>query len=118
MTPSAKTVFVFGIYLLVEGVFLMFAPTSILKQIGLPDPDSPWVIVTGFAVSVLGYYYVRNARENLTSFFRFTVQVRVAQFLFFLGLWWSGSGNLVLVGFSIIELAAGLWTWRVLTTHS
>ncbi|MEQ8906639.1 hypothetical protein [Ekhidna sp.] len=114
MNKPAKTVWFFGIYLIVEGLFLMLAPASILSAIGIPDPESVWRIVLGFVVAVLGYYYIRNAKENLTPFFGFTVQVRIIQFVFFIWLYVFERGTLALVGFSFIEFVAGMWTWRVL----
>ncbi|MEP0986330.1 hypothetical protein [Ekhidna sp.] len=114
MDKPAKTVWFFGIYLLVEGLFLMLAPASILSAIGIPDPKSVWRIVLGFVVAVLGYYYIRNAKENLTPFFGFTVQIRIIQFVFFIWLYVFERGTLALVAFSFIEFAAGMWTWRML----
>ena len=64
----------------VEGLFLMLAPSWVLTAIGIPDPESVWRIVLGFVVIVLGYYYVRIAKENLTPFFVFTIQIRIIQF--------------------------------------
>ncbi|MEQ9302724.1 MAG: hypothetical protein RJQ14_02320 [Marinoscillum sp.] len=114
LDKPAKTVWYFGIYLIIEGLFLMLAPASILSAIGIPDPESVWRIVLGFVVVVLGYYYVRNAKENLIPFFGFTVQVRIIQFVFFIWLYVFERGTLALVAFSFIEFVAGMWTWRVL----
>ncbi len=114
MDKSAKTVWFFGIYLIAEGLFLLLAPSWILSTIGIPDPDSVWRIILGFVVAILGYYYIRNAKENLTPFFGFTVQIRILQFVFFIWLYFFDSGTLALVGFSFIEFAAGLWTWTAL----
>lgn len=114
MQKPAKTVWLFGIYLLIEGLFLMLAPSSLLSSIGIPDPESVWRIVIGFVVAVLGYYYIRNAKENLVPFFGFTVQVRIIQFVFFIWLYVFERGTLALVAFSFIEFAAGMWTWNSL----
>ncbi|MFK7953293.1 MAG: hypothetical protein AB8B73_10650 [Ekhidna sp.] len=114
MSKAANTVWLFGIYLIIEGLFLMLAPSWILVSIGVPDPESVWRIVLGFVVALLGYYYIRNAKENLTPFFGFTVQVRIIQFFFFLWLYFFERGSLALVGFSAIEMLAGVWTWRAL----
>ena len=116
MTSAARTVWFFGIYLVIEGVFLMLAPSSVLETIGIPEPESVWRIVLGFVVAVLGYYYIRNAKENLTAFFRFTVHIRILQFGFFIFLYLFHKGTFALVGFSLIEFLAGIWTWRSLKT--
>lgn len=114
MDKSAKTVWVFGVYLIIEGLFLMLAPSEILSIIGIPEPESVWRIVLGFVVAILGYYYVRNAKENLLPFFGFTVQVRIIQFVFFIWLYLFERGTMTLVLFSFIEFAAGMWTWNAL----
>lgn len=114
MDKSAKTVWVFGVYLIIEGLFLMLAPSKLLSIIGIPEPDSVWRIVLGFVVAILGYYYVRNAKENLLPFFGFTVQVRIIQFVFFIWLYLFERGTITLVLFSFIEFAAGMWTWNTL----
>ncbi|MEO9483388.1 MAG: hypothetical protein ABJG47_08090 [Ekhidna sp.] len=118
MNKSAKTVWLFGIYLIIEGLFLMLAPSWILSAIGIPDPESVWRIVLGFVVAVLGYYYIRNAKENLTPFFGFTVQVRIVQLVFFVWLYTFERGTFALIVFSFIEFAAGMWTWHVLKGSS
>ncbi|MEP5613033.1 MAG: hypothetical protein ABJP45_12330 [Cyclobacteriaceae bacterium] len=114
MNKAAKTIWFFGIYLLVEGFFLMLAPSWVLTEMGLPEPQSLWRVIVGFVVAALGYYYIRNAKENLSPFFRFTVQIRITQFVFFLYLYFFDRGTLALVGFSFIEFLAGIWTWKAL----
>ena len=114
MTKSAKTIWIFGIYLLIEGIFLMVAPSWLLSTIGLPEPESVWRIIAGLVVAILGYYYIRNAKENLLPFFHFTVQVRVLQFVFFVGLYVFERGTIALILFSFIEFIAGMWTMSVL----
>lgn len=114
MNKAAKTIWFFGIYLLLEGLFLMLAPSWILTEIGLPEAQSVWRLIVGFVVAILGYYYIRNAKENLGPFFRFTIQIRVIQPVFFLFLYFFDRGTLALVGFSFIEFLAGVWTWRAL----
>ena len=92
----------------------MLAPSWVIAAIGIPAPDSIWRVILGFVVAVLGYYYIRNAKENLVPFFHFTVQVRILQLGFFIFLYLFDEGTLALVGFSIIEFLAGLWTLRTL----
>lgn len=117
MDKPAKTVWLFGIYLIIEGFFLMLAPAWILDAIGIPEPNSVWRVILGFVVAVLGYYYVRNAKENLIPFFGFTVQIRIIQFVFFAGLYVFERGTIALVAFSFVEFVAGMWTWRILKSN-
>ena len=118
MDKPAKTVWFFGIYLIVEGLFLMLAPAWVLSSIGIPDPESVWRVILGFVVAVLGYYYIRNSKANLIPFFGFTVQVRIIQFVFFIWVYVFERGTLPLVAFSFLEFTAGMWTWRSLKRSS
>jgi len=111
MSPTAKSVFVFGWYLITEGLLLMFSNNWFLELLGLPETASVWRVITGFVVLALGYYYIRNALSNQTEFFKFTVHIRMAQFLFFVTLWAIGIGNTTLILFALVELSAGLWTF-------
>ncbi|MEQ8546885.1 MAG: hypothetical protein RIC03_03190 [Cyclobacteriaceae bacterium] len=110
MSPTAKSVFVVGWYLIAEGLLLMFSNNWFLEFLGLPETESVWRIITGFVVFALGYYYIRNALTNQSDFFRFTVHIRIAQFLFFSTLWFINIGNATLILFALVELSAGLWT--------
>ncbi len=59
----------------------------------------------------LGYYYVRNALAGNRDFFGWTVQVRGAQSLVFIGFVIFGLASPVLPATSGLELLAGIWTW-------
>jgi hypothetical protein len=114
MTKTAKTIYYFGIYLVAVGSFLMLASSTWLEFIGLTETQSFWRTIVGFVVFALGYYYVQNARSNQTAFFRFTVHIRILQFVFFVIIWVAGIAPSVLVAFSSVELAAGIWTFSTI----
>ncbi len=118
MNAIAKSVFIFGCYLIAEGLLLMISNTWFLNLLGLPDTGSVWRIITGFVVFALGYYYVRNAMANQKEFFLFTAHIRIAQFVFFITLWLTNIGNSTLVLFAIVELFAGLWTLFLIQKES
>lgn len=111
MSSAAKSVFVFGIYLTLEGILLMIGPNIILEFLQLPDIDSSWKVICGFVVFVLGYYYIRNALADLISFFWFTVHVRILQLVFFIVIFYLNIGTFSLVLLSTIESGFGLWTY-------
>jgi hypothetical protein len=72
MTPAAKSVLVFGIYLLALGMGLLVAPTAMLALFGRPPATDPWLRVVGLVVIVLGLYYLSAARYGIVAFFRWT----------------------------------------------
>ena len=110
MTASAHSVFVFGLYLIVQGSILVFGPNILLELVGIQPSTEVWVRITGFAVFVLGYYYIGNARAGLQSFFKLTVHIRIVQFFFFLVLVLLEMAEAMLLAFAAVELLSGLWT--------
>jgi hypothetical protein len=73
MTNSARTVFVFGIYLAALGIGLLVAPGSLLAPFGMPAPQEVWVRVGGMVIASLGVYYILAAKHGLRAFLAWTV---------------------------------------------
>ena len=61
------------------------------------------MVVVGMLVLLLGYYYARAARRELTSFFRWTVHARSAVLLFFLAFVVLGFAPPILIVFGAID---------------
>lgn len=111
MNSAAKSVFVFGLYLVVVGLGLLAAPNSFLRPLGFPPVADPsWLRVLGVLTLVIAAYYLLAARANLTAFFRWTVFVRGGVFVVFgaLVLLKLAPAPLALLG--AMDLAAALWT--------
>ena len=110
MTAAARSVLAFGIYMLGQGAILMLVPALLLEPFAIPGADSPWVRVVGWALMALGAYYVLAARHEWRAMFRLTVAVRLGQLAFFAALCATTSAPWVLLAFSAVEAAAGVWT--------
>ena len=113
MSPIARTVFVFGIYVVGVGLATMLAPDVILRIIGVPTTDEPWVHLVGYLAVVIGCYYLVAGRSEAAAFFRATVPVRLVSAAVFVGvavLWeyWA------IMLFAVPDLAGALWTWSVM----
>jgi len=114
MTPAARSVLVFGVYMLVQGAVLLVTPELLLGLAGITGDHEPFVRFVGWCLLALGFYYVQAARAELTAFFRWTVLVRVGYLLVTLALClWTGA-PWVLLGFAAVETGFGLWTARAL----
>jgi hypothetical protein len=111
MSRTAKSIFAWGILMLVFGTCYLFAPNLFLPLFGFSPTTEVWIRVAGLLIAILGGYYLDCARQNTISFFRATVSGRL---LFALGL-------AVLVGFgfskpallllSAFDTFGALWTW-------
>jgi len=114
MTPAARSVNIFGIYLLLLAVTLIVAPNPLLELFGLPQTSEVWIRVVGMLVAFLGIYYRVAAAANLTPFFVATIMVRGSVILFFLGFVLAGWVGWQLLIFGGVDLAGAIWTWRAL----
>ena len=127
MTKSARTVFVFGIYLAALGIGLLVAPGPVplgigllvapgpvLAPFGLPAPQEVWVRVGGMVIAFLGAYYMLAAKHGLRPFLAWTVATRASVIVVFAVLVATGLGPAVLLLSGAVDLAGALWTWAAL----
>lgn len=114
MTRAARSVYVFGIYLIVLGGILIGSPNTLLAVFRLPATTEPWIRVLGVTVLALGMLNVASARTEQTAFFRATVWVRIFVFASFVGLTLAQMAPPVLVLFGLVDLAGAVWTFAAL----
>lgn len=110
MTPAARSLQVFGLYLLGAGGLLMLVPAVLLSPLGLPAPADAWGRVAGMLVCFLGIYYLVGARAELLSFMRASVWVRASVIVFLGAFVGAGLAPAPLLVFGLIDLAAATWT--------
>lgn len=118
MTQAARSVYVFGIYLLVLGGILIGSPNTLLRLFGFATTTEPWVHVLGVTVMAIGMLDVASARGEQTRFFRATVWVRVFVFAIFIVFVLVKIAPPVLVVFGLIDAAGALWTHLLLRKSS
>jgi protein-S-isoprenylcysteine O-methyltransferase Ste14 len=114
MTPAARSINVFGTYLLLLGALLLVAPNPILELAGLASTTEVWIRVVGMLSAILGIYYRVAASSGLVPFFVATVLVRISVPLFFLGFILAGWVGWPLMLFGIVDVAGAAWTWSAL----
>ncbi|HQR18376.1 MAG TPA: hypothetical protein PK948_08385, partial [Gemmatimonadales bacterium] len=114
MSPAARSVHVFGTYLLLLGVALLAAPNLLLELFGLFPTLEVWIRVVGMLVVFLGVYYRVAAAAELASFFLATVLLRASVTLFFLLFILAGWAEWPLVLFGLVDAAGAAWTWKAL----
>lgn len=113
MSPSALSVFVFGIYLAVAGIGFLFIPNIVLPILKFPKTNEQWVRLMGMVVAILGFYYIVAAQNDLTAFFWATIVGRFAGFICMSTLVITKKGQPMLLMFGLIDAAGGLWTLLV-----
>ena len=116
MSKSATSVFVFALYLFVIGLTLLVVPNLLLGLFGIPETGEVWIRVVGTVVTILGYYYLQAARNELTAFFRATVYGRTAVLVFFIAFVVLKLAPPALILFGAIDAAGAMWTALCLRT--
>jgi len=114
MTSAARSVYVFGIYLLVLGGVLIGSPNTLLRLLGLSPTTEPWIHVLGVTVMVIGMLYVASARAEQTQFLRATVWVRLFVFASLTAFAILKIVPSVLIPLGLVDAAGALWTHLML----
>ncbi|HZX49946.1 MAG TPA: hypothetical protein VFE94_02220 [Candidatus Paceibacterota bacterium] len=114
LTKASTSVYVFGIYMIGQGLTLLLAPNMLLQFMQLPETNEVWTRLLGVTLMVLGYYYIRAARVNFLEFFGWTVHMRLAQFGIVGALVLLNIAHPLVLGFAAVEAASGLWTFWAL----
>lgn len=111
MNKSARSLFIFGVYMLLLGATLVLVPNVLLALFHVPTTDEVWIRVLGVLVIFLGIYDVVAARHGLLALIAWTVPVRLSVIVFFAAFVGAGLAPPILLLFGAVDFAAALWTW-------
>ena len=114
MSPAARSLQVFGAYLLLLALVLLLLPNTLLGLFGFPPTDEVWIRVVGMLVGILGFYDWQAARAELRAFFAWSVPARLSVPVFFAAFVTLGMAPPALLLFGAVDAAAALWTWSAL----
>ena len=111
MSRAARSLFLFGIYVVVVGVALVAAPEFLMRLLRLPPATVGWARVVGLLTIVIGAYDVTSSRGECMPNIRASIPVR-----FFFA---AGTIALVLLGempvtvalLGATDIAGAIWTW-------
>lgn len=110
MTPAARSLHLFGLYLCLLGPGLVLAPGLLLAPFGIAPPMEIWVRVAGLLAGLIGLYYLVAARHELTALIRASVWGRAAVLPCFALLVVFHGAPAALLAFGAVDAAAALWT--------
>ena len=110
MSHAAKSILVFGIYMVLAGLGFLTDPNMALGFFGFPTTNEPWIRIVGLLMIILGYYYIQAARGEVILFFRWTVHVRPFVLVCFIVLVIIGMAKPMLIGFGVVDFLGAIWT--------
>ena len=114
MSKAAFTIKAFGIYLILLGIIIIFAPNLLLTVFGIPQTTEVWVRVVGVLVFNIGIYYIYAAKCEAMAFFRASVYTRAIVLLSFVTFALLGLVSPMIILFGIVDFSGGLWTFVAL----
>lgn len=114
MSPAARSVHLFGMYLILLGLGLLTVPNLLLSLFQLPPTGEVWPRVVGMLVAFLGIYYRVAAAAEVAPFFLATVMLRASVPVFFLVFVLAGWITWPLLLFGAVDAAGAAWTWSAL----
>lgn len=118
MSKSARSIYLFSLYLFGLGTILVLLPNVLLGMFGIPETNEVWIRVVGTLVLVLGLYYFQAARNELIPFLRASVYGRAAVLVFFTGFSLFGLAPATLILFGAVDALAALWTFTTLRAEN
>jgi hypothetical protein len=114
MDKAAKSIFVWGIYLMAIGGLLLIIPNFMLSLFGFPATKEVWIHVLGGVVVALGYYHIQAARHGLLPFFKWSTQGRAFTVVCFIAFVTLGLAKPTLLLFASADFFGALWTGMIL----
>jgi len=118
MTATARSIFVYSIYVLGLGATLLLVPNLPLPIVGLPAASEVWIRVLGMTVIFLGILYFESARHEYRGIFVASVPIRLAVPVFFSAFAIAGftSWNILLL--TPLDVLFAIWTWSTLRSST
>jgi hypothetical protein len=114
MTRAAKSIFTWGVLMLLFGAGYLLAPNFFLPLFGFSQTAEVWIRVMGLLIAILGGYYLYCARHNDVIFFRATVSGRIAFALGLVALVLLDVSKSALLILAATDTCGAIWTWRAL----
>lgn len=120
MTSAAKSMFVFGIYLLSLSLSCLFWPNTVIELIGIGEPGDAAVFIrfSGMMAFFLAMYYFIAARKDQTEFMWWTVYTRPLVFVFCALFVLTGAFPKIAIFVGVFDIVTAFWTYLALRAQA
>jgi hypothetical protein len=114
MSPAARSIYAYSIYLLAQGLTLLVVPNLALSIFGLPEAVGVWVRIVGMTILFFSMYYFLAARYEFRPFFALSVATRLSVPFIFTAFIAAGFAPWNLLLFTPLDVLFAAWTWVAL----
>jgi hypothetical protein len=118
MSPAARSVFIYAIYVVGLGATLMLAPNIPLPIFGLPQATEVWIRVAGMTVIFLSIFYFIAALNEYQATIRASVWIRFSVPFIFGAFVVAGFAPWNLILLTPLDVIFAAWTWSALRKSS
>ena len=118
MDAPTLSIFIWGIYVILIGLFLLFMPSKTLIFFGHEKPKDHWIRVVGIITLSLGYFYLNSAQNEVYSFYWASIYARIAGVIGFSGLVVFKLAKPKIILFGLIDSLGAAWTLYTLINYS
>jgi hypothetical protein len=114
MSKSARSVFIYGIYLAINGLMLLFVPNVLLNSLGIEPTTEVWIRLAGILLMAIAVYYILGAKYELIVILKATAFIRFSIVFFFTAfvLLKLVSSSIIII--SVVDFLGGAWTFFML----
>jgi len=117
MSRAARSLLVFGIYILILSLLLIIIPNLFLSLFGFPPTTEVWLRVAGVLLLYLAIYDIQAARAELTSFFMWSIYTRGSVIFVFTAFVILGFSGPMLILFGVADFLSAIWTATALRSE-
>jgi hypothetical protein len=110
MSPAARSILVYSIYVFGLGATLLLVPNIPLPLVGLPQATEVWIRVAGMTVIFLSIFYFLAARNDFRPLFVASVPIRFAVPFIFAGFAAAGFAPWNIVLLTPLDVVFAVWT--------
>jgi hypothetical protein len=114
MSKSAKSVFIYGIYLAFNGIMLLLAPNVLITSLGIEPATEVWIRLSGILLMAISVYYFLAAKYELVVIMKATAFIRFTIIFFFTAFVLLDFVSQSIIVISAIDFLGGLWTYIML----
>lgn len=114
MDTPTLSIYIWGIYVVLIGVLLLFIPHKTVVLFGHEKPKDHWIRVVGIMALSLGYFYLNSAQNEVYSFYWTSVYARIFGLIGFSGLVVFKIAKPKIILFGLIDAMGAAWTLAAL----
>jgi hypothetical protein len=114
MSRPARTLFAFGIYVVLAGLVFLIAPDVLISLLRLPPSPPGWPRIVGVLALVIGTYDLVGSHSECLPYIKASVPVRFAFAAAMTILFLFRQMPVTILAFGAVDAAGAVWTWAEL----